>query len=125
MPVYIYQVRDKQSGKIVKGKITADNIGLVRTHLSGTGQAVLSIKEQSKTGGFLSSDIGGSKVKKKDVAIFARQFATMIDAGIPITKCLAILANQSESKALKQVIYQVSSDVESGIALSDAIAKHP
>lgn len=125
MPVYNYQVRDKNTGKTIRGKITADNAGLVRSHLSTAGQTVLSISEQSKLASILSSDVGGGKVKRKDIAIFARQFATMIDAGIPITKCLTILANQTESKPLRSIVVQLATDVESGISLSDAIAKHP
>lgn len=125
MPVYNYQVRDKTSGKTIRGKITADNAGLVRKHLSSAGHSVLSISEQNKLEAILSSDLGSNKVKRKDVAIFARQFATMIDAGIPITKCLSILSHQTESKPLRSVILQLATDVEAGMALSDAITKHP
>ncbi|MDI6712973.1 MAG: type II secretion system F family protein, partial [Anaerosomatales bacterium] len=67
----------------------------------------------------------GTSVKTKDITVFARQFATMINAGLSLTKCLAILAEQSDSKELREVIAQVGRDVEAGQSLSDAMAKHP
>jgi type IV pilus assembly protein PilC len=63
----------------------------------------------------------GTGVKVKDVAIFARQFATMINAGLSLTKCLTILAEQTESKGLKEIIQQVANDVEAGQSLSDSL----
>lgn len=125
MPVFDYEVKDKKTGKTTKGKITADNATLVRQHLSGTGQIVISIKEQSALAAMMDFELGGSSVKRKDVAIFSRQFATMIEAGLPITKCLSILAAQTESKPLQNIIMQLSTDVESGDSLSEAVARHP
>ncbi len=57
--------------------------------------------------------------------IFARQFATMINAGLSLTKCLSILATQTESDVLEEVIQQVAKDVEAGQSLSDSMSKHP
>jgi len=122
---YTYQVRDKKSGKVTKGKITAENVTLVKERLVASDQVILQIREQSKLADMGNLNIGGKKVKRKDVAIFARQFATMIEAGLPITKCLTILSAQTDSAALKNVIAQISLDVESGSSLSDAVAKHP
>jgi type IV pilus assembly protein PilC len=67
----------------------------------------------------------GSPVKAHDVVIFTRQFATMIDAGLPIVQCLQILAAQTDSAAFRKVISAVKDDVESGTTLADAIRKHP
>jgi len=67
----------------------------------------------------------GSPVKAHDVVIFTRQFATMIDAGLPIVQCLQILAAQTDSAAFRKVIGAVKDDVESGTTLADAIRKHP
>lgn len=67
----------------------------------------------------------GAKVKPKEVSLFTRQFATMIDAGLPIVQCLDILTEQSESKLLRKTIHDIRLDVEGGSTLADAMAKHP
>jgi len=67
----------------------------------------------------------GSPVSQKEVVIFTRQFATMIDAGLPIVQCLQILAAQAESAAFRKVIAEIKDDVESGTTLADGIRKHP
>ena len=64
-------------------------------------------------------------MKPKDVTIFARQFATMINAGLSLTKCLSILASQTESAYLRDVIQQVGKDVEAGQSLSDSLVQAP
>ncbi len=67
----------------------------------------------------------GEKVKPKDVSLFTRQFATMIDAGLPIVQCLDILSEQSESKLLRNTIRVIKQDVEGGATLAEALRKHP
>ena len=67
----------------------------------------------------------GEKVKTKDLSIFTRQFATMIDAGLPIVQCLDILGEQSESKLLRNTVRTIRQDVEGGATLADALRKHP
>jgi type IV pilus assembly protein PilC len=67
----------------------------------------------------------GGKVKDKEMAIFTRQFSTMIDAGLPLVQCLNILAEQSESKTLRSVTGQVARHVEAGSTLADALRRHP
>jgi type IV pilus assembly protein PilC len=67
----------------------------------------------------------GTGVKPKDITIFARQFSTMINAGLSLTKCLSILSAQTESAGLRNVISQIGKDVESGQSLSDSLGKHP
>src|SRR2546425_9518086 len=67
----------------------------------------------------------GSDVKARDIVIFTRQFATMIDAGLPIMQCLHILAAQTDSKAFRKVLGQVKDDVEAGTTLADSVRKHP
>src|ERR671915_1326066 len=68
---------------------------------------------------------GGGKIKTRDIVIFTRQFATMINAGLPLVQALDILAKQSENKALKDVTRAVVFDVESGHTVADALKKHP
>jgi type IV pilus assembly protein PilC len=67
----------------------------------------------------------GSGVPAKDLQIFTRQLATMIDAGLPLVQCLDILATQSPNKALQKVLFSVKSSVEQGATFSDALKKHP
>jgi type IV pilus assembly protein PilC len=68
---------------------------------------------------------GGGKIKTRDIVIFTRQFATMINAGLPLVQALDILSKQSENKTLKEVTRQVVYDVESGHTVADALGKHP
>src|ERR687895_1578888 len=68
---------------------------------------------------------GGGKIKTRDIVIFTRQFATMINAGLPLVQALDILSKQSENKSLKDVARQVVYDVESGHTVADALGKHP
>lgn len=67
----------------------------------------------------------GSGITDKDIVIFTRQLATMIDAGLPLVQCLEILGNQTENKSLAKIVTQVRSDVESGSTFAEAIKKHP
>jgi type IV pilus assembly protein PilC len=67
----------------------------------------------------------GTGVKTKDILVFTRQLATMIDAGLPLVQCLEILANQSENKSFARILQQVKANVESGSSFSDALRKHP
>jgi type IV pilus assembly protein PilC len=121
MSTFAYTVRDK-TGKVVKGTLEGDNRENVSAKLRQTGYIILSLDE--KSGGLGSIKLGGRKVKAKDLTIFSRQFATMINAGLSLTKCLGILASQSESAVLEETIGQVARDVESGQSLSDSMAKH-
>ncbi len=123
MATFNYSVRDK-AGKIVKGSLEGDNREAVSAKLRQMGYIILELDQQSQLAAMGQIKIGGG-VKAKDVAIFARQFATMINAGLSLTKCLSILAGQTESEGLKVIIGQVAKDVEAGQSLSDSLAKHP
>ncbi len=123
MSTYTYSVRDK-SGKVVKGTLEGDSLDAVRGKLSSMGYMVLELSEQGGLAG-LSKIKFGTGVKPKDIQIFARQFATMINAGLSLTKCLGILASQTDSAGLRDIIQQVGRDVEAGQSLSDSLGKHP
>ncbi|MCP3938307.1 MAG: type II secretion system F family protein [Actinomycetia bacterium] len=126
MATYAYKVRDKQ-GQLVEGTIEADNETLVAGRLREMGFALIAIDEQAESA--LKRDIKipgfGDKVKLKDLSIFSRQFATMINSGLSLMRALHILGDQTENPALRNVISQIGIDVERGLSLSDAIAKHP
>jgi type IV pilus assembly protein PilC len=69
--------------------------------------------------------IGREKVKHKELALFTRQFSVMLDAGLPLVQCLEILGQQQDNKYFQKVIFQTRADVEAGMTLADAMAKHP
>jgi type IV pilus assembly protein PilC len=123
---YAYKVRDR-AGKVVSGTLEADNAAAVAGKLKGMGYAPISIDE-SKAG--LKTEIkipgfGGKKVKLKDLAIMSRQFATMINSGLSLLRALNILSEQTDNPELARVLGEVRNDVETGNALSAALAKHP
>src|SRR3954468_4961032 len=122
---YNYSVRDK-SGKLVSGTLDAENSAAVANRLKAMGYSPISIneanaglKKEIKIPGF------GNKVKLKDLAIFSRQFATMVNSGLTLLRALTILTEQTENKYLSSIIGEVRNDVETGNSLSGAMAKHP
>ncbi|MEP7763978.1 type II secretion system F family protein [Sanguibacter sp. 25GB23B1] len=120
-----YVVRDK-TGKLVKGRIEAASQSAVANRLKTMGVSPISIAEVN-TGG-MQREINipgfGDKIGLKDLAIMARQLATMINAGLSLLRAISILAEQTESKPLAKVLMQVRSDVEAGISFSQALGKH-
>ncbi len=123
---YAYRVRDRD-GQIVEGVIQAENQTLVANKLREMGFALIAIEEEGNSALKKELKIPGfsDRVKLKDISIFSRQFATMINSGLSLLRALNILADQTESEPLAEVIRQVAADVETGNSLSDAIAKHP
>ena len=123
MATFTYSVRDR-AGKVVKGKLDGENKDAVQTKLTQMGYIILELDQQGSLAN-LGSMKFGTGVKPADITIFARQFSTMINAGLSLTKCLSILAAQTESAGLRDVIAQIGKDVEAGQSLSDSLAKHP
>jgi len=124
MATFNYAVRDK-AGRIVKGRLDGDSKEAVQAKLSQMGYIILELDQIGGLAALNQVKIGGGSVKIKDVSIFARQFSTMINAGLSLTKCLNILGGQTESASLKEVILQVGRDVEAGQSLSESMSKHP
>jgi type IV pilus assembly protein PilC len=119
-----YSVRNK-AGKLVSGKLEAESQAAVVTRLRGMGYAPVSINEANA--GMkkeLSIPGFGKRIKLKDLAVFSRQFATMINSGLSLLRALSILCDQTESKELTRVLREVRNDVEQGNSLSSAMAKH-
>ena len=127
MAVYKWQGVSPK-GETLKGEMEASSreAVIIRLRSQRIQPQPSRIKEKGKG---LDFDIAvpsfGSPVKAHDVVIFTRQFATMIDAGLPIVQCLQILASQTDSAPFRKVITAVKDDVESGTTLADAIRKHP
>jgi len=124
MATFKYAVRDK-AGKAVGGTLDGENKDQVSAKLRSMGYVIVSLEQTGGVLASLNSISFGTGVATKDITIFSRQFATMIGAGLSLTKCLSILGSQTESPALRVIITQIGRDVESGQSLSDAMSKHP
>jgi len=127
---FSYSARDK-SGVIQKGNVFAPDRAGASAALQAKGLTPILVKENLKAGkGGAKGGIGGllsavQKVKLEDKVIFSRQFATMINAGVPIAQSLNILQQQSESPKLKAAVGDISKQVTGGATLANAMAAHP
>jgi type IV pilus assembly protein PilC len=121
-----YKVRDR-SGNLIEGSLDGDNLGLVVSRLRSMGYLPVSVTPTGGRGFRGQLEIPGitDRIKGKDVAVFTRQFATMVDSGLSISRALSVLAAQVENKHLAQIIREVRDSVESGLSLSEGLAKHP
>lgn len=127
---YRYTARDKQ-GQIVSGAILADSQLAAAKRLRGMGYAPITV-EESSTSNLRRMDVKdlplprpGYKVKAKNLAMFSRQFSTMIESGMPMIRALSALIEQVDNKGLKEVLPEVKKDLEAGNSLSAAFKKHP
>src|SRR6476646_2378047 len=121
MPMFEYTARS-QTGQIQKGQMDVASKDDVTAYLRKNRLIMVNVREQPKQ---IKLSMGGSRIKTRDIVIFTRQFATMINAGLPLVQSLNILAAQTENKALREVTKAVVYDVESGNTLADAFSKHP
>jgi type IV pilus assembly protein PilC len=124
MPQTEYLVKARsRSGRLVESKMRAasESDALQRTRQQGLTPIAV---EVANTGLKMEIRIGKGKVKGKDLAIFSRQFATMLSSGLPILRCLSILGEQTESPRLRDLLVAVRDDVEKGDSLSEGLAKH-
>src|SRR5918996_952723 len=121
---YAYKVRTRE-GRTLDGKMDADGEAAVANRLRSQGMIPISITKDSKVFMKMEICIKKPKVKLKDLAVFSRQFATMINSGLSLLRSLNILAEQTENAQLAQVLGDVRFEVEKGSSLSAALAKHP
>jgi type IV pilus assembly protein PilC len=119
---FAYKARTRQ-GEILQDQIEGPDKMAVASQLRQQGLLVIDVKEQ----GVAQKDIlePFKKVKAADIVVFTRQFATMINAGLPIVRALYVLSEQTENPKLTEVVTAVRKDVEAGLALSEALEKHP
>ncbi len=122
MPVYEYTARNPANGQIMKGQLDVPSKDDVVKHLKQQKMMMVNIREQPKQ---ITFSLKRKSVSTRDIVIFTRQFATMINAGLPLVQSLDILAKQTENPALAEVTRAVVYDVESGHTLADAFSKHP
>ena len=120
---YQYKVRDK-SGNLVSGTLVADSERLVLERLREMGYVPVEVGKEKKGLNF-EINLKAQKIKLKEVAIFSRQFATMVNSGLPILRALSILSEQVSNKELAKTLMAVRNDVEQGSSLSAAMAKFP
>ena len=121
MPNFAYTAINAD-GKTVRAIMEADNEALVLSKLREQSMQVVDVR-RTKTKKPIT--IGRVKLKPKNLVVFSRQFATMIDAGIPILRCLEILTSQTKDPALKPALESVCVDVKAGLTLHDSMSKHP
>ncbi len=122
MATFAYKARSRQ-GEILEDEIEGNDAMSVATTLRQQGLLVIDIKEQSVGQKDILEPF--KKVKLNDLVVFTRQFATMINAGLPIVRALYVLSEQTSNKKLKETLDDVRKEVEAGLALSEALEKHP
>lgn len=117
---YVWKARDKKGNK-VSGEMTGPNMAYVRAQLLKRSIKNANIKKKPKP----LFGTGKKKVKSADIAVFARQMATMMRSGVPMTQALTILVSGSEHSGVKVMVETIRNDVESGSSFSEALRKHP
>lgn len=124
MPLTEYRVKARsRTGRLVESKLKAATEAEAIARVRQQGMTPIAV-EIGGTGLNREIRLGKGRVKPKDLAVFSRQFATMLSSGLPILRCLSILAEQSDSVRLKDVLLEVRERVEKGDSLSDALARH-
>lgn len=118
---YTYKVRDR-GGNVVTGTLVADNEALVLQRLREQGFTPLEVGKKKRG---LNIELTPKKVKLKELSVFSRQFATMVNSGLPILRALSILSDQTSNPELSRVLAAIRVDVEQGSSLSGAMLKHP
>ncbi|MBI5568822.1 MAG: type II secretion system F family protein [Desulfomonile tiedjei] len=123
MPEFIWKATTP-AGNTIKGEMNEVNESVVETKLRKMSYTGIKVKKKPKD--LLAGiEFFQPKVTTKDVVIFTRQFATMIDAGLPLVQCLEILASQQENTTFKKVLNSVKTSVEGGSTFAEALKQHP
>jgi type IV pilus assembly protein PilC len=112
------------NGELLSGEYQAETKEDLVSHLRKRKIIITSMREKSK-GGMNIKLPGQDRVSVKDIGVFTRQFATMINAGLPMVQCLDILSQQTEKEFFKGSIAKVQADVEGGSTLAESMARHP
>ena len=120
--VFLWEAKTK-AGETRKGEMEAGDAEAVNNRLKTLGLNPVKVKKKPLELHFKIPGLGG--VQSKDLLIFTRQFATMIDAGLPLVQCLDILATQMDNAAFKTVVFAIKAKVESGSTFADALKDHP
>ncbi|KZL47862.1 pilus assembly protein PilC [Nodularia spumigena CENA596] len=125
MPTYVARIRDSQ-GQSRNEKIVAESLSEARTNLRQQGFVVQDLKQsQNFSFDFHKFQMSMVKVTVKDKAVFSRQFAVLMNAGVAIVRSLGVLGEQCSNPKLKQALLEISNDVQTGMNLSESMQKHP
>src|SRR3954466_11812659 len=123
LPVWVWEGKTK-SGETKRGEVEAPDEASVQQRLRAMALSNVKIKKKSVfAAGLKLPGMGG--VTQKDLVISPRQFATMIDAGLPLVQCLDILGTQLDNLAFREVLQKIKGKVEAGSTLADALGDHP
>ena len=122
LPVWVWEGKTK-TGEVKRGEVEAPDEASVQQRLRP--MALTSVKIKKKSAGLSLKLPGLNPIGQKDIVIFTRQFATMIDAGLPLVQCLDILSSQLDNLAFREVLTKVKQKVEAGSTLADALGDHP
>jgi type IV pilus assembly protein PilC len=120
MAEFAWEARGR-AGEVKKGVMEAETADVVQTRLRAQNLNPVKVKKKGKA----LNITFGSPVSEKELVIFVRQFATMIDAGLPLVQCLEILAAQGDNKEFNAIIRDIKATVEEGATFSDALRRHP
>ncbi|MEA2094454.1 MAG: type II secretion system F family protein, partial [Pseudomonadota bacterium] len=118
--IFLWTGTDKR-GVRVKGQSSGSNPALVKAELRKQGIKPITVKKQST----LFSKSGKKKIIPKDIAVFFRQLATMLEAGVPLVQSFDIIGRGSENLGMRELILKIKNEVESGTSLAESLAKHP
>src|SRR3990167_7163693 len=118
MPIFIYRA-NPSAGELPGAVASTSTVDVIATFRKQKIE-VISVKKKSREISF-----GGGKVTGKDVVVFTRQFATMVEAGLPLVQCLSILSTQSDNKKFAKAIGDVKASVENEQIFVNAIRRHP
>jgi len=123
VPIFLWEAKTK-AGEVKKGEMEASDLAAVDARLKSLGLTPTKVRKKTiLDSGLTLPGVGG--VGGKDILIFVRQFATMIDAGLPLVQCLDILGSQTPNPAFRKVIFAIKTRVEGGSTFSDALKEHP
>ena len=122
MPIFVWEAKAK-TGEVMRGEMESADAEAVNQRLRGQNLHPVSVKKKPRE---LKLRLPGSSgITTKELVVFTRQFATMIDAGLPLVQCLEILGTQMENPEFRRVVLDVKSGVESGGTLDDCLRRHP
>ena len=124
MPKFVYEATNR-AGESRKGEFEAESLESAESRLRSDGLVPVKVKKKPIDLAAIGNFQFGSGVLPKDLQIFTRQMATMIDAGLPLVQCLEILSSQTDNKSFAKVLVSVKNSVEQGATFSDALRKHP
>ncbi|WP_462323573.1 type II secretion system F family protein [Desulfoplanes sp.] len=122
MPIFMYKAKNR-SGRKVKGDLDVSSLEVAKTALQRKGFTQIRVKPRPKD--LLEGTFLEEGVKSRDMVVFSRQFATMINSGVPILQSLQVMCEQTENGKLRRALYTIRNAIEGGSSLFDAMRRFP